>query len=435
MNIKKINLSLLLLAFVFLPSLGIALGSIFIPFLFIIEGLFLALLMFNKHFLIDLTVLFKKTPCLYLLLFLLWSTFTVIVSFTKGTFYLNSFIFSYIGGLIFCVFAPLTISYFINKRNLDVIYFIKFYLVICFFILLLGLIESILRHLNIDIANFVMSLFNNKRMMLFSTDPTQLQINRIKSIFDEPSNLGEFIYLNLPIIYSLSFSKYKIFKNLYFNMLIKKFLPILTFIDLILTKSPISLLFILIISLIYFYKKIINNFLKQPILYFVTITIIICIFDIFTLEYTNINIQATYLNRIIETIPSLFSINTLIIVEPSLATRIINYGNNLQVFINNPVVGVGYGNMSKYILVQMEQSNLPMTLELWQNLRLGAGNVASAIVYRVLAETGFIGYICLLIFVFKTYKLNNLLFKNSIGIERDFLYGINYYLLVFITIV
>ena len=205
---------------------------------------------------------------------------------------------------------------------------------------------------------------------------------------------------------------------------------------LVLSKSPISLIFVLIITLIYFYKSILKLIIKSPAhLFFIVVSILLLFLLFFESEYLAVNIQTSYLKRIFETIPSLFSINTLITVEPSLATRIINYINNLQVFFDNPFCGVGYGNMSKYILVQMKISNLPLTLELWKNLNMGEGNVASAIFYRVMAETGFIGYICLFLFMFKTYCLNKLLLKFSVGLEKDFLNGINLYLIIFMTFV
>ncbi len=437
-RISKYNIAFIFLFILFFPSLGISLGSLFIPLLFFIEGLLIFTLLFlNKYFFADVINLFRKTPCVYLLFFVLWASLTVIFSILTGTFYIESFIYSYIGGLLFCVISPIIISYFFNKRFLEPQQFIKFYVFICLFILGLGLLEYIIKQINLDLANIITNIFNNKRIILYSSNFTQLQINRIKSIFDEPSNLAEFIYLNIPIIYSLSLSKFKIFSNIIINKLSKKLLLFLAFTNLILTKSPISLIFLIIISIFFFFKLIVRK--KSSLLIFTLvaffITILGTIVAFLTSDSSNFDIQETYLRRIIQTIPSLLSLDALIIVEPSLATRIINYANNLLVFKEHPLFGVGYGNMSRYILVQMETSPLPMTFELWNNLTLWIGNVASAIFYRVMAETGIIGYILLFIFNIKTYFLNKIIIKYSDGIIRDFSIGINAYLIIFMTIV
>ena len=91
--------------------------------------------------------------------------------------------------------------------------------------------------------------------------------------------------------------------------------------------------------------------------------------------------------------------------------------------------------MSQYILVQLHSSPLPMTLVLWRNLTLQIGNVASAIFYRVMAETGIIGYLFIFIFCLKTYFLNKKIIKYSDGLIRHFSIGINAYLVIFMTFV
>lgn len=438
MRISKYKLAYVFLFLLLLPSLGITLGSIFIPILFFVEGLLICVFPFlYKHILSDIINLFLKTPCAFLLLFVMWATITVVMSILTGTLYLKSFIFSYIGGLLFCVISPIIISYFFNRRFIEPQQFIKFYVFICLFIFGLGLLEYIIKQINLDFANIITNIFNNKRMMLYACDATQLQRTRIKSIFDEPSNLAEFIYLNIPIIYSLSLSKFKIFSNTLINKLSKKLLLFLAFTNLILTKSPISLIFIIIISIFFFFKTIVRKI--RSLLMFSLVTFVVAVFilaiALLTSDYSIFDIQETYLIRVIQTIPSLLSLDALIIVEPSLATRIINYANNLLVFKEHPLFGVGYGNMSQYILVQMETSPLPMTFELWKNLTLGIGNVASAIFYRVMAETGIIGYLLIFTFSIKTYFLNKKIIKYSDGLIRDFSIGINAYLIIFMTIV
>ena len=200
LRMSRNKIAYILLFFLLLPSLGFSIGGMFLPILFMIEFLFIfSLFITNRQFLNDVIILFTKKPCLYLLLFFIWASITLIISIFKGTFFLNAVFNSYIGGLLLSVFAPLIISYFINKRFLVPQNFIKFYLFICFFIFLFGIVEFILRQINLDWANAFVSIFNNRRNILYPDNLTKLLIERIKSIFGEPSKLGEFIYLNIPI--------------------------------------------------------------------------------------------------------------------------------------------------------------------------------------------------------------------------------------------
>ncbi|MCR5260806.1 MAG: hypothetical protein K6C94_03100 [Candidatus Gastranaerophilales bacterium] len=440
LTLNKTVLSYFILCFLFLSGLGIALGGLFIPFVFVVEGAFLGILLFNKKVLMDIIQLIRKTPFLYFVLFLVWATITVIISVIRGSFYTNSFFFSYVGGLIFSVTAPIVISYLVNKKALSTNLFIKLYLFIYVIIFSVGLAEMALRFINTDIANLFISIFNNKRIALAGLNASDLTINsmRIRSIFEEPSAFGGFIYLNVPIIYSLCTSKYNIFKNKTLNKLIKIGLPILTFLNLIFTKSPMTLIFVLIITFFYFYKSLFKVIVKKPLLslsvFFgaILITLLGCFIDA---EIYNVDLRTSYIQRIFSTIPALYSLNALIDAEPSLATRVINYLNSLQVFAQHPVLGIGYGNMSRYMVIQIQNSTLPMTYELWLNLELGTGTVASAIFYRVLAETGLIGFIFLYTFMFKTFLLNKKLLTLATGLEKDFLKGINAYLIVFMTFV
>lgn len=436
-KIKKSLFAYLFLFLLMLPAIGFSIGSMFIPYLFILEGvIFVLMLLFNRNFLNDIMLLCRKTPFLYMFLFFIWASFTVIVSMFQGTFYLKSFIFGYIGGLIFCVLCPLLFSYFINKNFVPAENFIKLYVIIYLFVFGLGIIEFIIKQYDLDLAVMLVSLFNNRRIGLSLGDGSLSLIWRIKSIFDEPAVLGEFIYLNIPIIFSLVLSKYKIFESKLFNKTIKLVLIPLTAAVLILTKSPITLVFTVIITLFYFYKNIIYTVKKYYLIITAFLLAVFLLFILYTLgSGVNINLEQSYLMRIVNTIKNMSSIHDLIDAEPSLATRIINYANNMLVFMKYPLFGTGYGNMSSYMVVQMQNTPLPLTQELWGMLIKQQGGIASAIFYKAAAETGIIGIILLFVFGIKTYLLNKKLIKISDGIIKDFLQGINFYLIVFMTFV
>lgn len=413
------------LTFVLLQSLGFALpGNIFIAFFMPITVIFLLVNLFSdKYFLFNIINLCKYTPFIYILLFYMWSIVTIIVSIVNGFFNFGGFLTGFVGGLTFSfMFVFITMYIFLKENYTDLKGFIKFLILFYIFVMIIGLINYVDNICDIDLIKKFLILFNNKRIIFFNLDTHSIEnVSRVKSIFDEPGNLGAFIYSQLPIMYAVSLSKYKLFDNIFLNKFVKIILLPLTFINLVLTKSPISLIFVFLVTIIYFYKNIIK-YVKKYFSQIITILLISSI--ILIIIYNNINLEKTYLQRIIVTVPNLFHLNTLIIVEPSLATRIINYIIMLQEGAKNILFGIGYGTITKHFSILLQNTNLPLTLELETKLSMGGGNPAAAIFYRVFCETGLIGLILLLTFYFRTilkfYKIK----LPQENIEKDFCYGL-----------
>ena len=425
LKINKTIIAYIILFVICLQSMGIAfLGNIFVALFMPVIGFFLLWkLISDKFFINNIIFLIKNSPFIYFCLFYLWSIFTVIVAMSKGLFYFNSFLTGFIGGLTFSVLLVFLTTYILLKENyIDLRNIIKFFALFYLFVFILGLINYVGSEFNIDVINNLLVLFNNKRAILSDKGSDFIILGkRIQSVFDEPGAFGEYIYVQLPIIFAICCSKYKIFDNIFLNFSIKKFLIPLAFINLILTKSPMSLILTFLVAIIYFYKFIIK-YLKK---YFFHIIIgVLIVLTIILVILSSINLKDTYLNRIIVSLPNLFHLKALIVVEPSLATRIINYIIMMQEGMKNFVFGIGYGTLATHFWVFLQNTTLPLTLELSKKAIACVGQPASAIFYRVFCETGLPGLILLLIFYFKTmFKLSKIKIL-QIGLEKDFLYGL-----------
>lgn len=435
LEIKKQHIAYFILFFICLQSLGFALpGNIFIAFFMPIVGFFLFFYFFKKEILIkNLIFLTKYTPFVYLILFYFWAMFTVFISIINNRFYFGGFLNGFIGGLTFSVILVFLTVFILLKENfINLKQIVKFLVLFYLFVFSIGIIQYIANTFNLNVLNDIIVLFNNKRAIIFNVDITSNLINnRVQSVFDEPGNFGAFIYNQFPIILAISLSKYKLFESKILNFLSKKFLLVFAVINLFLTCSPISLIFTIIITLMFFSKSIFIFFRKNFLKIFSSVLIIL-ILSLIVIK--NINLEETYIKRILVSVPALFNIDKLIFVEPSLATRIINYSIMLKTGFNNIMTGIGYGNLSKHFHFLLQQTNMPLTLELTQKLITGGGQPAAAIFYRVFTETGGLGIFLLLTFYCRTiFKL----FKTKIyfaGIIKDFKYGLFISLLFQITI-
>lgn len=423
--INKKLFSYIILFLICMQSLGFAIpGNIFIAFFMPIVFIFLFYHLLNdKYFINNIVFLYKYSPTIYLFLFYIWSILTVIISITKGFFVFGGFFTGFIGGLTFSVILSFLTIYILLKENyIDLKSIIKFLTIFYMFVFIMGIIQFIGNELNNELIRILASSLNNKRAILLEQQTTDAFLKtRVQSIFDEPGGLGSFIYVHLPIIYSIALSKYKIFNNKFLNIIVKKLLIPLTIINLILTRSPISLIFVFIVTGLYFYKFIIKSIKKYYLNIIATFSIILGI--IFLIPQF-INLEETYIKRIIVSLPNLFNLNTLILVEESLATRIINYIILLKVGIANFIFGIGYGSITKAYPIFLKTTSLPLTKELLKNMYMGIGHPAAAVFYRVFSETGFIGLVLLLSFYIKTtLKLNNAKLKLN-NIIKDFHYGL-----------
>lgn len=424
-KINKTVIAYILLYIIGLQSLGIALpGNVFVALFMPIIGFFLLWkLISDKFFINNLLYMIKYSPFIYFCIFYLWSILTILIAYPKGLLSFIGFLTGFIGGLTFSsLFVFITVYILLKENYINLKGVIKFLAIFYLFVFVMGIIQFIGNELDNELIRNFVSLFNNKRL-IFSGEEENIFLlkNRVQSIFDEPGGLGSFIYGHLPIIYSISLSKYKIFKNNILNYSVKKLLIPLTILNLLLTKSPIALIFSFIVTGLYFYKIIIKSLKKYYLYIIIIFSAFLCI--LFLIPHF-INIKETYLNRIFISLPNLLNLETLILVEPSLATRIINYIVLIKIGLSNFIFGVGYGAIVKIYLVYLKNSSLPLTQELFDNIYTYNRNPAVAIFYRVFAETGIVGLFLLISFYIKTTIKLIKTKLNLNNITKDFKYGL-----------
>ena len=407
MKIKYNILFYLFILFCFLPSLCFPIGKQFVPVYvpFTLISFFLICILKFKKLLNKVVYYYKKTPCKILIFFAIWSFITIAFSIIKGKFFIGGFIISTIGGLICSVILPFLITLFLVPRYIKLKNILKFIYIFSFFIFLLGFFEFFIYYFDVSVLKDFFSIFSNKRLFMTGANiSTRIFVNslpRIRAIFDEPSYLGYYIAIISPFIYEITLNKYQILKNVILNRIIKKTIIPLMFFCLILTQSPIFLIFNLIFTSYYFIfeRKWYTYILKYR--YYFTILLIIAFFSIFLLF--NLDLSKTFLNRVFIVLQNLKSFKDFIMVEPSLATRLIVYINAIEMGFKNLFTGVGYGNMSYLIASKISSSNLPLTEEVLSMVINQKTTPPASIFVKLFSETGLLGCGLFYTFLINTY--------------------------------
>lgn len=433
-NLKNLIFTILIL--LLLPSFCFMIGSQFIPVYIpaILCIFFILAIFYHKQLISNALYFYKKTPFKYLVIFFIWSIITIIFSIVRGNFFLGGFITSTLGGLICSVMLPCLFTLFITPKYINTKTFIKFLYFFFWFVFLLGILDFIIFYFDIPVLKEAITIFSNKRLLIYDiTDVTRVFVGsfpRARSIFDEPSYLGYFIFVVSPIVYEWTLNKFKIFKNNYLNLLIKRTIIPFMWISLVLTQSPIFLIFNIAFSSFYFliikkgYKKIVKHFV--PISIFLTFTVAIAISFI-----SKIDFSTTYLNRIILVVQNIKSFEDFIMVEPSLGTRIIVMINAIQMGLNNILFGVGYGNMSYLIANQLAQSKLPLTQELQNFVLLNMTTPPTMISTKIFSETGAIGIILFYYFLYDIFKKLNIIKKKDYIHQSFIINGLQLFVVIF----
>lgn len=433
LSIKKF-LSLFIL-FSFLPSFCLKIGSQFIPVyipVVVISILFIIILKPNELYQ-KIISYYKRTPFKYLCLFLIWAIITIIIAaILKGIFYFGGLLTSMLGGLICSVMLPVILVIFLVPKYIKIKSILQFIFIFSFFIYSLGLFEFIVYTLDISIFKDIINIFSNKRLLIYDNyDTARLVVNnfpRIRSIFEEPSYLGYYTAIFSPVIYELCTAKYRIIKNPIIEKFVKSTMIPIMWITLILTQSPIFLIFNLLFTGYYFlirkkyYKKIFNS---KLFLFFILFMFIIMSIFLFNVDYSD-----TYLNRIILTFNNMKSFEEFIAAEPSLATRIIIYINAIEIAFKNFFTGIGYGNMSYIIADKLSTSRVPLTEELMLFVAEGKTSPASSIFIKIFSETGIIGLSLFYKFMYELIKKTNR--YNIINQTNFAYYGLYSFILFYI---
>lgn len=292
-------------------------------------------------------------------------------------------------------------------------------------ILNLGIVAYIGQFLNIEIVNNIFDFFANERILKYSvlqyspvgdaSNYSNYGLPRLDNLYVEPSFYARFLSIFMPLTYVIGLTKQKLFENIFINKYIKKTIIPLTWLNLIMTQSPIYLIFCIIITFLYFYKNIIQFINKNFILFITTITIVI---SSFILLIQKIIRQESYITRIVDFIINVRNIDTLAIIDASLYTRIVAFVNTMCVFLVHPFTGVGLGNLEQVMLDQFLKSPIPITGELYRNANYAIMTKASIMyidgyIYCLLASHGIFIASLALYFHYKLIKDLNDIYKKS----------------------
>lgn len=393
---------------VHMPFLG---GIYLIFYLSLYPLIILFLLKDNQEFLKTIIYFFKKTPLKYfgiaLLLMIINSSILSLFGVTNLYEVFRASLVRIILGIL-----PILICFlYIIKKYIHYDNFAKLFILLFWINLLVGFISYFGSFFEIEFINKTFDFLANYRLLAFKLYGSDSQASnyfafglpRLDNLHPEPSGYACFIYIFLPFVYAFGTSKIKLYKNKFLNIFIKKTIIPFTWISILLTFSPIYLLFSLLITLIYFFKDLFKLMKK----YFIII-IFALLLIIFVLK--TINLSETYLSRIINILTEIKSFDDFIFIEPSLATRIVSYFNQFCVFLKHPLTGVGLGNLPYALLGQFYNSSLPLTPELVSKMNISISTNTklmfnSSFFYTTIAENGLIVMGFIVYFIYRLFYL------------------------------
>lgn len=396
--------------------------SLYITFL-LIALLFVKNDFIKKHLKAIFHIKFIKIYLLYLSFIFL----TSITHFLLGSYkaYWHYYLIM-IGNFLMSALAVFIFPSFAVALNIKFKHIIKLIYVLIYLVLLIGIIQYLSFVLNIKCLYNAIGMLSNIHLINLEALNSVIEERRAFSVFSEPSGFGQFLFITLPFVLNIVTTKYKLFNNVLLNNIFKKSIIIIMLLDIVFTKSPIYLVFCVlgIFGLLLFKYK---NWIKK---YFLVILIIISIAFCIILQVSVIEptlIQETYLFRIVKVILSLGHFDNLVLLEPSLATRLISYHVQIRIFLDNMFCGVGFYNTIAVAGKYFMNSSLPLTVELARGMFATNKNMWGAnpsIVYTQLAEIGIIGFILYCYWQVKMFKVLHFLCKRFCGIEQCFIYSL-----------
>ena len=405
----KFNLKTLLyfpLIFFFLPAftlnltfLGGAYSVYPIFFLILYIALSVVFILKPKPFICKIKKVISSTPFKFYLIYVLVSILDSILLSVLGVASLGNTLRYILVHYILCIFPVFLYFIFIIDKYISYDNFIKIFTKLFYILMILGLIAYIGMFFNIEIIQSIFDFLANVRFIKFAnigyngiaSGYEAYGFPRLDCVFEEPSFYARFMFVFLPLIYSVATSKIKLYENNFANLFVKKTIIPLAWLNLILTQSPIYLILFFIITLLYFAKAIIV-FVKRHILIFSSIFVFAILCGI--LIILNVNFEDTYLSRIITTVTSA-SFEDFVLAEPSLGGRIVCFINLFQIFLKHPFMGVGLGNLSDLMYHQLSASPVILTPEIYENMAVALQSKQkfvfnSNLFFADLAQYGFI---------------------------------------------
>lgn len=424
-----------ILVFIMFPTFVIPFGSRYIPvaFAFFIFSSIVFWVKYNKFIYKNVLIFLRSKYTHPLLLFAGWIIFSDLIFILLRKITIAKVLSSVILGLFFSMGVMLFMGFLFSRvYNLKTI--AKTIYGSIYALNILGFINFSIFTFNISFLGSIYFFFVNKRLLVSNSEfLISNMLNRVQSTFEEPSHYVWFLCINLPLIYEMSCCKYKIFDNQFLDKFVKFTSIPLAWFCIIATLSPIGIIIGFIVTIGYYVVKN-KKSIKRLLSYFGLFAILSVIFIIFVLNSSDSN---PVFYRIKTVLFVLNDFKTFVIVEGSLATRLIYYSNAFIIALHNPIFGVGWGNLGGALYKIIEHTNMPLTLEVQTGLRLCTNPstfvYTPSIFFRVIAETGFIGAFLFYYFLYRLFNVSKKLamFADLNFITCNFMSGLSFMIISF----
>ena len=432
MTLNLRYLLLLPIIFFFLPSFEFILpGTNKLLFVFSFVLIPILLLMFiiePKKNISKFFDVIKNTPLKYYLIFITLIILNTLFKSLTGIEDLGFAIYSLLLLMLLGFFAFFIYLICLIGNYISYYKFLNFFILLFWINLVLGFIAYLGQLFDITFITNIFDFFANGRILavtnglsvdLGAANYIAFGLPRLDGLFEEPGFYAKFLLIFLPMVYVTGTSRYKIYENKVINLLIKRTIIPFTLVSMLLTLSPIFFIYTIIFSILFYYKKVLLLLKKH-------IIIILFLFISFIIILNKVDLSETYFSRIINVLTEIHSFEDFILIEPSLATRIICYVNSFVIFLQHPFSGVGFNNLINFMKDQMINSPLPLTPELVTKLKFAIISnskmyYSKGFIYYMLAEQGIFIFGIFCYFYYKIMKNLNTISKKYVELHnRDY---------------
>ena len=423
-KIFKIKNIMFLAAFLLLSLPSCYMGGLRFTVLTTIVLFLVYAIFFLNNFVSEIIQCIKLKISKQILYLFLWISFSGLLVAYLNVCSLSKIVINICFRFIPLVIFPYFLGYYVAK-HFSTKTLVQFYYALFLFIFFIGFVDFVFSMFHIPLLQY--TIVNHRSIGGVLNKATYLGISRVQSVFDEPSYMGWFLAVHLPIMYQISKCKFKIFSNNILNFISKKLSPIFAWIMIFLGMSPMFIFIFFLETMIYRLFTDTKNYKKAIIKIVLSIIIIV----LFLMLILNINLSGSFLNRIQQVIKSLTDVKVLIFAEPSLGNRILCYIASFSVFLHHPFIGVGFGNAQPYVYKELLHINLPLTMEIQSWLINPKSDECNyAIFWTTLAENGLVGIILLYNVFFTTLKHCYTKIRTMNNLQNIFLSSLFYSLIV-----
>ena len=422
-DIKKLYIVILLISILFIIG---PINNYLITPLILFLSVFFFCLRYNYNYSI-LKLSFNKVKEYKIInYFILWALFSFFINYIFKQISITRFIiggfFGYFVAFILFYIIGLLLPFYVSISKI-----IKLIISILYIILIYGIFEFVLCKMNSSLISLLLPLTSG-RDFFNVVGYKFISIPRIQSFFNEPSTYAWFLVCNIPLALTVFLNRNS--KYLDINKIIKITVLPLLLISIILTQSPINIIFALIVLLAYSIltmKITIKDLCKYilTMIFFIILLVILISYG---------QLSDSILSRVKETFAFVRDINTFVVIEPSLANRIISYVNMFIIFMKNPIFGVSCGNLVPEFVKQISISPIILTEELVRVQFSSNPSVNPSITFKLLAETGIVGFSLFMLFIYSIYKKTRELSITNLYFYKDYFSTIGHIIIIYVCL-